>query len=555
MSEEIEPPVRDRAYDEMMSLFNELTLRERIVKTYRGLSSPKDSGDYKFAKLQIQLLAGPLLAILLPVIAVAVLLSMEKTVETSTHTVAVEIVEPTETPEIEEEPPPPEEQIEFEKIDTEFDAPTENYAPTAATTYNSNEPMSPKPAAINSVAIVKSPIVMRGIVGSRSPGQRGQALKQYGGSAGGEATVMRALRWLKSKQQSDGSWPGQPTAMTGLALLAFLAHGETPNPDCEEFGPTVEKGIRYLVENQAETGLFKSKDGNNYAHPIATYALCEAYTLTKVPMLKTAAERALKHIVRGQHPNGGWDYNMKQTERDDTSYMGWCAQAIKAGHMAQDLEVEGLEDAFKNAVKGFKKNSAKNGGFGYTDGGPTGLSGVGTLCMQLLGASKEEEVGKALAYLEPCQFSFENWKAQPYNGASPIYYWYYITQAKFHAGGANWTKWNTMFQPELIKRQVIIKDAIADMKGDMRDIGYWDSPSKGEHSVAGGPAGTAICFEEGKQIEAPTTDGPRVQTTCLCALQLMVYYRYLPTFKTPAAVEDAEVTEAPSDDIDIKITR
>ncbi len=60
MSEEIDPPVRDRAYDEMMSLFNELTFKERIVKTYRGLSMPKDSGDYKFAKLQIQLLAGPL---------------------------------------------------------------------------------------------------------------------------------------------------------------------------------------------------------------------------------------------------------------------------------------------------------------------------------------------------------------------------------------------------------------------------------------------------------------------------------------------------------------
>ena len=246
----------------------------------------------------------------------------------------------------------------------------------------------------------------------------------------------------------------------------------------------------------------------------------------------------------------GWAVRHREGEDQ-----GHYDQEVRGRPHLQDLEVEGLEDAFKNAVKGFKKNSAKNGGFGYTDGGPTGLSGVGTLCMQLLGASKEEEVGKALAYLEPCQFSFENWKAQPYNGASPIYYWYYITQAKFHAGGANWTKWNTMFQPELIKRQVIIKDAIADMKGDMRDIGYWDSPSKGEHSVAGGPAGTAICFEEGKQIEAPTTDGPRVQSTCLCALQLMVYYRYLPTFKTPAAVEDAEVTEAPSDDIDIKITR
>lgn len=44
-------------------------------------------------------------------------------------------------------------------------------------------PMSPKPAEMNSVAILKSPIVMRGIVGSRSPGQRGKALSSGGAKA------------------------------------------------------------------------------------------------------------------------------------------------------------------------------------------------------------------------------------------------------------------------------------------------------------------------------------------------------------------------------------
>lgn len=63
MSDEInpiqEPVQKDRAYSEMMKLFDELTLKERVVKTLNGLNKPKDSGDYKFAKLQIQLLARP----------------------------------------------------------------------------------------------------------------------------------------------------------------------------------------------------------------------------------------------------------------------------------------------------------------------------------------------------------------------------------------------------------------------------------------------------------------------------------------------------------------
>ena len=547
------PPVEhDRAYVEMIKLFEELSLKERVKRTLDGLNQPKDSGEYKFAVLQLQRMTGPFLAIVLPIIAVALLLTIETTHDTRAETRPVEILEVTETPEIEEEPPPPpEEEFEFEPVDTEFDGPTENFNPQE-NNFASSEPVSPKPAEINSVAIIKSPIVMRGIVGSRSPGQRGKAISEYGGSAGGEATVMRALRWLKANQLPDGSWPGQSTAMTGMALLCFLAHGETPNPDCVEFGPTVERGIRYLVENQGENGLFKSKDGNNYAHPIATYALCEAYTLTKVPMLKEAAQKAIVHIVRGQHPNGGWDYNMRQTERDDTSYMGWCAQAVKAGHMAGDLEVPDLEKVYKNAVNGFKKNAHPSGGFGYTDKSPTGLSGVGVLCMQLLGAAHEPEVAATLSYLDEMTFSFANWKNKGF-GASPIYYWYYITQAKFHAGGDRWSSWNKQFQPELIKRQVVIKDAIADPEGKMRDIGYWDSPSSGEHGGGGGGDVQAVRWDGGNETAGKSTLGGRVQDTCLSALQLMVYYRYLPTFKTPEVVADAEIKAEEDDDVKINI--
>ena len=547
------PPVEhDRAYVEMIKLFEELSLKERVKRTLDGLNQPKDSGEYKFAVLQLQRMTGPFLAIVLPIIAVALLLTIETTHDTRAETRPVEILEVTETPEIEEEPPPPpEEEFEFEPVDTEFDGPTENFNPQE-NNFASSEPVSPKPAEINSVAIIKSPIVMRGIVGSRSPGQRGKAISEYGGSSGGEETVMRALRWLKSQQLPDGSWPGQSTAMTGMALLCFLAHGETPNPDCVEFGPTVERGIRYLVENQGENGLFKSKDGNNYAHPIATYALCEAYTLTKVPMLKEAAEKALVHIVRGQHPNGGWDYNMRQTERDDTSYMGWCAQAVKAGHMAGDLEVPDLDKVYKNAVNGFKVNANPSGGFGYTDKSPTGLSGVGVLCMQLLGAANEPEVAATLSYLDEMTFSFEKWKNKGF-GASPVYYWYYITQAKFHAGKDRWSSWNKQFQPELIKRQVVIKDAIADPKGKMRDIGYWDSPSNGEHGGGGGAEVQAVRWENGAEIVGKSTLGGRVQDTCLSALQLMVYYRYLPTFKTPEVVADAEIKAEEDDDVKINI--
>ena len=596
-----EPVQHDRAFNEMMKLFNEKSFFEKWKSTFIGLGCPKNSGEYKMAKLQIQLMTGPILAILLPFIAIALLLSMQPPAADTSAIIGTDIDILAALPEIEEPPPPPPpDPTEFKPLDTEFDAPTTTFNPEISTV-SADVPLSPKPAVANTVALNRSPITMPGMVGSRSPGHQGAALKRFGGSPGGEATVMRSLRWLKSKQLPNGSWPGQATANTSLALLCFLAHGEVPNRTTNpEFAETVEKGLQFLTEQQENNGLFKSQDGNNYAHLIATYALAEAYSLTKVPMLKTAVEKAAVPIIKGQHPTGGWTYKLHPgveengRYRDDTSYMGWAAQALKAVKMAKDtagLTIEGLDEACKLAIKGFKVNADPNGGFGYDSRGQGGLSGVGVLCMQLLGAAKESEVRKTLEYLRDCKFSFSKWddKTQPKGwGHSPIYYWYYITQAKFHSGGSDWEKWNKEFAPELIKNQQILqadsdtdrivtqygnvipeKSTYQDHTGKYRDIGYWDSPAHNEYDgmVGGDRHNNANRWLDGKQItEADrilnnegnpikvnaTTDGQRIQVTALCALQMMVYYRYLPTFETPQT-EDAPKETAPSVDDDIPI--
>jgi len=365
----------------------------------------------------------------------------------------------------------------------------------------------------------KSPLIMKGLYGSRGSGGRGRALSKYGGGGATEGAVLRALRWLKKEQKSDGSWDSPAPAMTGLALLCYLAHGETPASD--EFGPTVERAIKYLIESQDAGGRFKGSDGHEYSLPIAAYALSEAYGMTKVPMIKAAAEKAIEIIIRGQHASGGWNYKCGPEDRDDTSYMGWCAQALKAASMA-GLENEGLKPAMRKAIDGFKKNSAPSGGFGYTGPGGGGLTGVGVLCMQLLGAAKEPEVRMGLTAMDPWIEQFEG--AVP--GGASIYYWYYATQAKFHAGGDTWNNWNKQFSKELVKQQIVIKGGGVDGK----DIGYWDPP-KGINSHS-----TGLVFN-----------------TTLCCLQLEVYYRYLPTYKPPEEIQPEAAPAAASSDVNIEI--
>jgi squalene cyclase len=285
--------------------------------------------------------------------------------------------------------------------------------------------------------VVKSRLVMKGLYANRTAGGRKGALARYGkGGAGGSATeaaVLRALRWLKKNQESDGSWKGSkknvPPAMTAMALLAYLAHGETP--DKEEFGPTVKKALDWFIANQEANGRFKGRDGNDYSQPIAAYAVCEAYGLTQHPTIKDVAVKAITEVVKGQHASGGFNYKLEPaSERNDTSYMAWCCQALKAAKMAGlESDVPDLEPAIKKAILGLKLNADPSGGFGYTSPGHTGLSGAGALCMQLLGAPRAGEVKRTMEFLAPCTFSFATPNQQPYGGGCQFYFWYYITQA------------------------------------------------------------------------------------------------------------------------------
>jgi hypothetical protein len=351
---------------------------------------------------------------------------------------------------------------------------------------------------------------------------------------------MRALRWLKKYQEPGGSWVGNAgggtrggkyanakAAFTGMALLTYLAHGETPAS--EEFGETVEYAIRFLVEDQMDSGRFKTVDKHEYSHPIAAYAICEAYGLTQVPMLEDAAVKSIKLIIDGQHASGGWNYNLSPGTRDDTSYMGWCAQALKAAKMA-GLYIDGLEEACKKSLDGFRKNyqgkDGYTGQFGYTSGKTKPqLTGVGVLCMQLHGQAQSAEVSGGLGWIEKnVNVSWSN----PQGGG--VYHWYYDTQAVFHRGGPSWDAYNLMFSKELVSKQVVVPKAIMGIDGKMKDIGYWDSGVPDEHT------------------------GGRTQDTCLCALQLQVYYRYLPTFQAPNHVVEEKVEMVDKEeDIDIEL--
>ena len=379
---------------EIEAAFEEKGFFRRMADMLTGLSKPHSSAEFKLAKTELQRLMAPLAAITLPVLGVIVLIvvtavqgQMGKKIEVEVARAQEEEAELEEEQEQEEivEQTPPEETVDV-VVDTPVVGPvTDIVTPSATPTA---EPVSVKPAAQDSVALIKSPVTMKSMTGSRTPGSIGAMTK--GGNMYGDATtegaVLKALRWLKKTQQPNGSWGngGNPISNAGLAILAFLAHGETPAS--KEFGPTVEKAMQFLIDSltkkKDKTGkevvTFRGADGNEYATLIATYALCEAYGMTRNPNTKIVAMQTLQRIVDNQSPTGGWDYGMVRTStRDDMSFAGWALQALKAGKMA-GMHPKGLDACIKKAIKCLKTRNFKNGGFNYTaGGGPTGLTATG----------------------------------------------------------------------------------------------------------------------------------------------------------------------------------
>ncbi|MEI6970881.1 MAG: prenyltransferase/squalene oxidase repeat-containing protein [bacterium] len=324
------------------------------------------------------------------------------------------------------------------------------------------------------VAYSRSPLVMSGLYESRrAGGQSGRlsAIKRGRVSLESETAVLNALRWLQANQNADGSWSGagSPTAMCGLALLCYLAHGETPNS--REFGATVEKAMRYLMYAQdPATGRFKDAGANYvYGHAIATYALAECYGMTEMVILKEPMEKAVQVIIDGQQNGGAFDYGYAKDSRRDMSVTGWQVQALEAAKLAR-AENKGLQECLYKCVAGIRSFSGPVGGFGYDGPGaaPT-LAGAGIFCLQLLERADDPAVAITFA---AARDMVPTWP----KGGGGTYGWYYMTQAAYMKGDKVWTEWGKVLFPMLIKNQA--KD------------GHWESGST--HSACS-VYDTALC--------------------------------------------------------------
>lgn len=233
-------------------------------------------------------------------------------------------------------------------------------------------------------------------------------------------------------------------------------------------------------------------NAGSYAHPIHTYALCEAYTMTKIPKLKEYARRAATVVVKGQNESGGWAYGYGKgpVAHTDLSVTGWNIQALKAAALT-GIPIEGLDEAMDKAIGYVKRCQDKTGKFAYKEGsgGKASLTGTGVLSLQIWKNASSKEAQQGLDWIIANQK--KEWKHVD------VYAWYYMAQAAFQATGVSggskyWRAWNKDFQSIVC--------------GAQASDGHWPHGAHGHQDSD-------------------------VYRTALTILMLEVYYRYMPSTK------------------------
>jgi hypothetical protein len=347
---------------------------------------------------------------------------------------------------------------------------------------------------------------------NRMPDSRTAFALSVGATVESELAVENALRWLSSNQELDGRWDASAagagienkvlghdrlnagaqadTGVTGLALLSFLAAGNTHLEG--PYRETVKKGLSFLCASQMSNGSFQGDSrlfAQMYCHSIALLCVSEAYSMTGDPHLKPFVERGVAYSVGAQNRNdGGWRY--QPGDLGDMSQFGWqvmaLASARNGGINVDDSVFAGMNAFLNSCTSGRHRGLAS---YRPSEAVSPTMTSEALVCRCFLHTEiSDQMIEEATSQINPNDAT---------NGRINFYYWYYATLALHQTGGEKWETWHPKLRDRLVELQ----------QNAGKDSGSWD------------PNGLWCGY------------GGRVYSTAMATLSLEIYYRYLPVMR------------------------
>ncbi|HZM05652.1 MAG TPA: prenyltransferase/squalene oxidase repeat-containing protein [Candidatus Saccharimonadales bacterium] len=281
---------------------------------------------------------------------------------------------------------------------------------------------------------------------------------------------VKAMQFLVRTQGPQGNWPDQPiqtqAALTGLAVLSLLAHGDDPN-----FGPystTIHRGLDFILKTaDPATGYIGP---TMYNHGFATLALAESYGAVEDARLGPALQKAVKVIITAQEQNNfhAWRYSPAAKDAD-TTVSGAQMVALLA---ARNAGMPVPEQAIQDGLKFFLTCQMPNGGIGYISPvGPNATrTAIACVVFALAKQKNSEHFAAAFAFL----------KQAPPDTQYPPYFLYYVSQAYFHGSPELWQSWN--------------RENIKSLRAIQAPEGNWDGQFGTTFSTAGSLLSLALNY-------------------------------------------------------------
>jgi prenyltransferase beta subunit len=276
--------------------------------------------------------------------------------------------------------------------------------------------------------------------------------------------IRGALKYLASQQQPNGSWTegnrdAWVTAITGYALMAFLASGHLPTEG--EHAKTVAAGTQFLLDSLQSDGKFVSARRSGqymYGHGIATIVLGELYGQTKSPAIRAKLEAAIQLILDSQNKEGGWRYHPFPKDADISVTVLQVVALRSAKNAGLDVPQKTLEAAVQYLHNCYEPGS---GGFCYQPGkkgAGFARTAAAIYSLQVLGRYDDPQVLTGSEYLTK--------KRKDHDGHY-TYGQFYAAPAQYMIGGATWKNWYEQIRAETAKS--------ARRQGDLV---YWNPDDK-----------------------------------------------------------------------------
>ncbi len=252
--------------------------------------------------------------------------------------------------------------------------------------------------------------------------------------------IQKGLRFLARTQLNDGSWGN--TAMTGFALLAFMANGHLPNQG--EYGKVVSAGVRHLTTQTRSDGyLINARGGNMYCHGIAALALTQVLGMTGDEEVRRVTRKAIDLIIRTQNHEGGWRYDPSPTGAD----ISVTIMQVMALRGAKDAGLHVPDRVMENSIRYINRcRDPRTGGYKYMPyvAGPGFARTAAGICvLQLCGKYDAEEIQQAVRFMERL-------------GDDRAHYWYghyYAAHALNQVGGEVWERYYKRMRDFLLATQ------------------------------------------------------------------------------------------------------